>query len=262
LVLLFALSILFWLPTQTATAAPNRVKSEPFTATTGLETFSSYRLNFTGEVDGTKDGRPSAGTATGFLEATKYPEAQHLRLDTAGDAFSTVAPLGRIEAYDVNGTFYVQNPQTGSWMMIPAFLVNAMLPEGIPSPQESIELPLTAVPQPGTELVNGLVTRRFTFDVTDLAPEHQAKYDQVEGAIWVAVEGNYIVRYEATISGQFTDIAAEAEAKSGQFGHLLGGDLALLDEGTITMQYDLVDVDRDFSIGLPEGVGGFGLGWF
>ena len=119
-----------------------------------------------------------------------------------------------------------------------------------------------AVPQPGTEVVNGLVTRRYTFDATDLAAEHQANYDQVEGTIWVAVEGNYIVRYEATISGQFTDIAAEAEAKSGQFGHLLGGDLTLLDEGTITMRYDLVDVDRDVTIGLPEGVGGFGFGWF
>jgi hypothetical protein len=262
LMLLFALSLLLWLPTRTATAAPNQIKSEPFTATTGLETFSSYRLNFSGEVDGTKDGRPSGGTLTGLLESTNKPRAQHLRLDTTGDTFSTVAPLGKIEVYDVNGTFYVQNPQTGSWLTIPAFLVNAMLPEGIPSPEESIELPLTAAPQPGTEVVNGLVTRRYTFDAADLAAEHQAKYDDVRGIIWVAVDGNYIVRYEATVRGQFTDIAAEAEEKSGAFGHLLGDDLTLIDEGTITMRYDLVDIDRDFTIGLPEGVGGFGLGWF
>jgi hypothetical protein len=262
LTLLFALSLLLWLPVQTVSAAPDQIKPEPFTATTGLETFSSYRLNFSGEVEGIKDGRPSAGTLTGFVEATKNPKAQHLRIDTTGDTFSTVAPLGRIEAYDINGTFYVQNPQTGSWLTIPAFLVNAMLPEGIPSPEESIELPLTAVPQPGTEVVNGLVTRRFTFDAADLAAEHQAKYDQVEGTIWVAVDGNYVVRYEATVSGQFTDIGTEAEAKSGQFGHLLGGDLALLDEGTVTMRYELSDIDSNFLIELPAGVGGFGLGWF
>jgi hypothetical protein len=260
--LLFALSIFIGLTAQPqiATAASNQVKREPFTATTGLERFSSYRLNFSGEVDGIKDGQPSTGSLAGFLEVTKNPKAQHLRLDTAGDTFSTVAPLGRIEAYDVNGTYYVQNPQTGSWLTIPAFLVNAMLPQGIPSPEESIELPLTAVPQPGTELVNGLVTRRFTFDAADLAAEHQAKYDDVQGTVWVAVDGNYVVRYEATVRGQFTDIAAESEAKSGVFSDLLGGDMRLLDEGTITMRYDLVDVDRAFTIGLPEGVGGFG--WF
>jgi hypothetical protein len=263
-ILMLSLSVFLLLSAQTPTvrAAPNSAKPESFTATTGLEQFSSYRLNFTGEVDGTKDGKPSSGSLAGFLDVTNYPKAQHLRIDTTGDTFSTVAPLGKIEVYDINGTFYIQNPQSGSWITVPAFLVNVMLPDGVPSPEESIELPATAVPQPGTELVNGLVTQRYTFSSDDLAAEHQAKYDQVEGTIWVAVDGNYIVRYEATISGQFTDIAAEAEAKSGQFGNLLGGDLALLDEGTVTVRYELSDVDGNLVIEQPAGVGGFGFGWF
>ena len=103
----------------TGEVQPAAAKSEPFTATTGLERFSSYRMNLSGEFDGTKDGQPSSGSFSGFFEATKNPKAQHLRVDMDGDTLSTFAPLGRIEVYDVNNIYYVQNPQDGSWLTIP-----------------------------------------------------------------------------------------------------------------------------------------------
>ena len=136
-----------------------------------------------------------------------------------------------------------------------------MLPGGVPTPEESIEVPVSAVLQPGTEMINGVVTQRYAFGPDDLADELEAKYDHVEGTIWVAVEGDYIAEYEATVSGQFADVVVEAEAKSGQFGNLLGGDLSLIDEGTITMRYELLDANDSFTIAPPAGVGGFNFGF-
>ena len=234
------------------------VEAKPFTATTGLETFSSYRMNLGAEFDGFKDGQPSSGSLDGFLDVVKEPKAQHLRVDVQGDTFADIAPLGTIEAFDVNSVYYAQNPQNGSWLTVPAFLVNTMLPDGVPSPEETIQLPATAVRQPGTEMINGVITQQYTFTADNMAVEYQA--NEIEGTIWVAVVNNTVVKYQATISGQFADAAAEAEEKGEQITDFLGGgNLSFIDEGTITMGYELTDVNETLSITLPDGVGGFNL---
>jgi hypothetical protein len=246
-------------PTGPPTQA-TRTTSKPFTATLGLDTFSAYRLNLSGEFDGTRDGKPSSGTVTGFLDVTKQPTARHLRLEMEGETFSDVAPRGRMEAFELNNSYFIQNPRSGSWMTVPGFMVNLVLPDGVPAPEDEIDLPLTAELQPGQEIVNGLVTRRYTFGQTDLAQEVRTKYDHVEGKIWVAVDGNYVVRYEATVTGKSDHLKSTSQ----KFGRLIGGDLTLPDEGTVTIRYELSDIDGDVSIELPPGVGsrssGFSLG--
>jgi hypothetical protein len=243
-------------PTGSPTQA-TRAASRPFTATLGLDTFSAYRLNLSGEFDGTRDGQPSSGTVTGFLDVTKQPAARHLSLVMEGETFSDVAPLGTMEAFEINNSYFIQNPRSGAWMTVPGFLVNIMLPDGVPAPEDEIDLPLTAVPQPGREIVNGLVTRRYTFGPTDLAQEVRAKYDHVEGEIWVAVDGNYVVRYEASVTGQSDHLKSGSQ----KFGRLIGGDLTLPDEGTMTIRYELSDIDGDVRIALPQGVGGGNSGF-
>lgn len=235
-------------PTPAPTDEPaltTTAQSIPFTATTGLKSFASYRMQFATEFEGTRQSQPTSGSLSGTLEATKKPEAQHWRVDMEGDAFSALAGLGTMELYDVNNTFYIQNPQDGSWLGVPAMLVDSMLPDGMYTPEESIDLPERAVLQPGQETINGLATQRHTFGPEDLAGD-SSNYDQVEGTIWVAVDGNYVVKYEATISGQHKNLAA--------------GGMELLDEGTITMMYEVSDVNSSFTIDPPEGARNIDLG--
>ena len=234
-------------PTQTT-----RPAAKPFTATLGLDNLSAYRMNLSGEFDGTRDGQPSSGTVTGFLDVIKQPAARHLSLAMAGETFSDVAPLGKMEAFEINNSYFIQNPRSGSWLTVPGFLVNIMLPDGVPAPEDEIDLPVTAVPQPGREIVNGLVTRRYTFGPTDLAQEVMAKYDHVDGTIWVAVDGNYVVRYEARVTGQSDHLQRDSQ----KFGRLIGGNLTLPDEGTVTIRYELSDINGDVTVELPQGVGG------
>jgi hypothetical protein len=226
---------------RTVTANP---ASRPFTATVGFDTFSAYRLDFSSEFEGTRQGQPTSGDLSGFLEVTRNPAAQHLRVEMKGDTFKTLAPLGVLEIIDVGGTFYVKSPQDGQWLGIPAFFVRTMLPGGMYSPEENIDLPATAVPQPGAELVNGVLTRRFTFGLADLGGQ-AANYEEVEGTIWVAVDGNYVVKYEATLTGQHSNLTA--------------GNITLLDEGTISMRYDLSEVNGDLVVTPPAGVVSFDL---
>ena len=219
--------------------------SEPFTATIGLDSFSAYRVDVSSAFTGTLKGEPTSGDIVGLLEATENPEARHLRVEMNGETLKSLSPLGVIEIYDIGDTFYLQNPAGGGWLSLPAALADAMLPAEMYNPEDSIELPATATPQPGTEMINGVVTRRYTFGPDDL-PGGSANYDEVEGTIWVAVEGNYVVRFDASLTGRHDNLAVDGTT--------------LLDEGTITMRYDLSEVNSDLSIEPPPGAGGFDLG--
>ena len=79
------------------TNEPSQVTStetEPFTATIGLDRFSSYRMNFSGEFDGIRQGQPASGSLEGFLDVTKNPKAQHLWIEVDGKSLNSLAPLG------------------------------------------------------------------------------------------------------------------------------------------------------------------------
>lgn len=219
-------------------------ESKPFTATTGLSEFPSYRLNFTSDFEGTRQSKPTSGSLAGFLEATKSPEAQHLRVEMEGDTFRALVPLSNIEIYDINGTFYLKNPQDGKWIGVPAFLVDSMLPTDMYNPEDSIELPATAVPHADTETINGILAKRYTFGPEDMAGD-SSNYEEVDGTIWVAIDGDYVVRYEAMFKGQFDNLVVE--------------DMALLDEGTITMMYELSEIDGGLTLAPPEGATSFDL---
>ena len=213
-----------------------------FTANLGLATFSAYRLNVSAVFSGTRLGQPAAGTLKGLFEATRNPEARHWRIEMAGDIVQEFATLGEtVELYDINGFIYMQNPQDGSWLGMPGFVVKGLIPQEIYTPEAHIRLPATAELLPGEEVINGAATRRYAFGPEDIVVEG-ATYDHIEGTIWVALQGNYIVRYEATVSSQQEKLTA--------------GGIELLDSGVVTMVYEVSDVNGVFTISPPAGATG------
>ncbi len=220
----------------------------PFTATTGLDTFSAYRMNFLTDFDGSRKGQATQGTMDGVLEITRKPQAKHWQMNMSGDTFGELSALGSMELYDFGQMMYIQNPLDATWLGVPAELVKTMLPVPIDDmyrPEESIDLPATAVLQPGEEVVNGVVTQRYTFGPDDLA-DTDSRYETVDGTIWVAVEGNYVVKYESTVTGEFDNLSA--------------GGMDLMDKGTIVMSYEISDVNGNFSIQPPADAQGLDLG--
>jgi hypothetical protein len=215
----------------------------PFTATTGLDSFPAYRMDFAVNFDGTREGRPISGDMAGTLEATNDPDAQHLQATLKGYTASQFGLPGTVELYQINDAVYFQNPQDGAWIGVPGRLVSRYLPDGIPTPEDYVELPVTAVRQPGRRTVDGVVTQRYTFGREDLVDGRN--YKDAEGTIWVAVDGDYVVRYEATFSGRHENLAA--------------GGVQLMDNGAISVVYELSDVDDDLIIEAPKGARGLGL---
>lgn len=233
---------------QETVKAASSAAALPFTATTGLDTFSAYRMNFLADFDGSRQGQATQGTMGGLLEITREPQAKHWQMSMTGDTFGELAALGSMELYDFGAMMYIQNPLDATWLGVPAELVKTMLPVPIDDmyrPEENIDLPATAVLQPGEEIVNGMVTQRYTFGPADLA-DTDNHYEAVEGTIWVAVDGNYVVKYESTITGEFDNLSA--------------GGMDLMDKGTIVMSYEVLDVNGDFSIQPPAGAQGLDLG--
>jgi len=220
-------------------AEPVDIEAVEFTATTGLDQFSAYRMNFEADFDGTRQNQPTAGTLGGLFEATKNPQATHWQINMDGNTFNELAILGgTMELYDLGSTIYIQNPQGGGFIGVPAMFIESMLPGEMYNPEDSIELPATAVPQPGKETINGVATQRYTFGKDDMA-KNRSELESVDGTIWVAVDGNYVVKYEATVSGTFSGLSA--------------GGMDVLDKGTIAMSYKVTDVNEDFSIDAPAG---------
>jgi hypothetical protein len=226
------------------TTSPESSEAVPFTATPGLERLRSYRMNFEADFDGSQQGQPASGTISGLFEVTKAPSAQHWLINTSGETLRQLVPMSSVELYDIENTMHFQNPQNGAWMSLPKFLVEGMLPEGLSNPEDSIELPQTAVLQPGQEIVNGVTTRRYTFGPDDVAVDG-ASFESVDGTIWVAVDGDFIVKYKADVTGQFEDFAV--------------GGMRFLDEGTLTMMYELNDINGEFTIEAPVQSSGFSL---
>ena len=218
-------------------------KVVPFTATTGLDEFSSYRMDYVVSFDGTRQLQPTSGSAQGTLEATNDPDAQHLQATLKGNTFSQLGLPATAEVYLVNDTIYFEDPRNGAWVGVPERMVGRFLPDGIPSPEDYIELPVTAVRQPGWRTVNGVLTQRYTFGLEDMANGHN--YQDAEGTIWVAGRGDYVVRYEATLSGRHENLAA--------------GGVELMDNGTISVIYELSNMDDDFAINAPQGARVLGL---
>jgi hypothetical protein len=215
----------------------------PFTATTGLDRLPVYHMDFTVKFDGTREGRPTSGDMAGTLEATNDPDAQHLKATLKGPTASQFGLPETVELYQVNDAVYFKNPQDGAWIGVPGRMVSRYLPDGIPTPEDYVELPVTAVRQPGRRTVNGVVTQRYTFGRDDLADGRN--YTDAEGTIWVAVDGNYVVRYEATFSGRHEKLAV--------------GGVQLMDNGTISVVYELSHVADDLVIKAPQGARGLGL---
>ncbi len=232
-------------PTATGKATPKATSDQPakdgseFTGTVGLENFDSYRLKFNLEFDGLNGSKPAKGQVEGSLEATTDPPAKHLAMQMDG---ATVAELAgqtnAIEFYEVNGATYIKNPLDGSWISFPSRTDNP-LTKGFFAPEDIISLPKTAQRSGEPETVNGVSAYRYSFTEKELA-ETKYTYSGLNGKVWVAVEGDYVVKYEA---------AGQAKASPTD-------DDKMFETASVKIAYDLLETNSNLTIAPPQQDGG------
>ncbi len=188
----------------------------------GLAQLASYTETLTVSFAGTADGQSQTWSRSYRLQHTAQPSASLVTVEVTGD---TSPPDPRFVA-EAAGTAYqgdVDGTCSGRSVDPADSIVARYAPAGL--------LPgLMGAEEAGAELANGVTANHYTFD-------ERAMLDtgaDSTGEIWVAIDGGYVVRF-----------LLKTTADAAYFG----GGLA----GTITWDYQLIDVNAVSAVALPEG---------
>ncbi|MCB0213058.1 MAG: hypothetical protein KDJ52_27190 [Anaerolineae bacterium] len=222
--------------TEIVESASTESKEISLADTSGLENLSSYSISFVMSFDGQSGGQPSKGTVNILLEATKEPEATHLTMNMEGTTVDDLGGMNNMEIYNMGDTVYMySDAMGGQWISMPGGDSDAFS-AGFFSPDQNLEVPKSADCSSSTETINGIEAKFCTFDAADLEGVDDATYDSAEGKVWLAEDGNYVVKYEVAMKG-FKPGTNDMEG--------------LFDFGDVNMTYELLAVDTDVTIELP-----------
>ncbi|MCB0165929.1 MAG: hypothetical protein KDI79_16975 [Anaerolineae bacterium] len=203
--------------------------------TPGLDSLSSYRISFVMKFDGQSGGQPAQGTINILLEASQEPAAKHMAMDVEGSTMDQMGGVNHMDIYDMGDTVYMYNDAMGGqWISMPGG--DDTFNQGFFAPDENLEVPDTAECTSGTETINGIEAKLCTFDAMDLEDLSDATYDKVDGKIWLAEDGGYVVKYEVAMEG-YKPTDADQQG--------------LFEFGDVTLTYEILEVDADVSIELP-----------
>lgn len=216
--------------------ADTGAKSGKFTGVTGLEQMSAYRVKFVMDFDGTSGDKPAKGHIGMTLEQTKTPPARHLAMSMEGTTMAEMGGSNGIELYQVEDKVYMKNTAMGEqWMSFSGDQAESF-EQGFFAPDKQLELPKTAQCAEQPETINGLAATHCTFNEKDVVDE-KVTYESLQGDVWVAAEGNYIIKFTLKADGY--------RPKEKQEGDLF-------DFGTVGFEYEVSDVNGDFTITVPE----------
>ena len=225
-------------PTETPEPAGEPAEELDLQALAMPTDLTSYRMQMLMRVNGMEAGEEVSMVLDMSMEFTSEPPAQHALISMEG--VEDAEAFGNIEMYIVEDTMYMRLGE--DWMSMPA--------EGDPlseigafSSDEILE---------DTE-VNDIQVQHWTFDKQDLEGcatalqlEDLGELSEARGDLYIAAEENYLVRMELVLEG--SNLASALEE---------GG---TLDQARIEILMDLSDINKPFTIELPEEATGSGSG--
>lgn len=237
-------------PTATPVPATEEAAGEPeptmsAAELSALQKLASFRTMLSFASEGTDaDGKPVKDTTEMITEYVKEPPARRLTMTiTDSDAENPEQPQ-TIEMVEKDGTVYMKADD--QWISIGA----ESSPFSDPDMRFLMDSGLLFDDLQGLERVrpdekvNGIDSRHFKFSDTALAGWLALSADsnaEVDGDVWIAKDGGYLTRY--VLAMQVTDGSGGALAPN-------------LANGTVTMSYELNDVNKPITIELPEDIAG------
>lgn len=204
-----------------------------------LDQLKSFRSKTVFSYEGVDDqGNPDSTSAEVNSEYVRDPLARHLVMTITSSDDEDQRPQ-TIEIYESEGKVYMKADDR--WLSISS----DQSPFGDPDIQFLVNTgSIFSNPQDfkrvrPDEKVNGIDSRRYEFDEKAIAKYLDAASDQdvdLKGQVWIAKDGGFVTRYEFTM-----------DVKQGGAG-MLAPSLA---QGTVTMQFELSDVNEDITVELP-----------
>jgi hypothetical protein len=202
-----------------------------------LQEFNSYRSRIMMSFDGTDtNGQPVNGNIEILIEQIREPRAMHMSMTAEGSTMDDMGGVDSFEFYEVDGTMYMQNPEDGSWLSFPSMEEEDTFSQGFFSPDDMIDLPKTARRSTLPENINNISTWRYTFNEKDIT-EGDMTLEKASGTLWMARDGGYPVKliFEGTSTASTNPVGED-----------------LFAAGNFRMEYELLEVNTDFTITPPE----------
>jgi len=188
--------------------------------TGGLQSLDSYRSHFKMTVEGTAEGETEGGFYEMDIEHVREPFAQRIVIQGEHGA-------GSFEVVHIGDMQYVVFEE-GQCMSTSAGEDEAIDME-IFEPEDVIGGLEDARRVRPDESVNGVLCQHYVFDESAMT---WGGFARAEGEVWVAVEGEYVVKY-----------VLQAEGKDPVTGN----------EGQIEWEYEIRDVNAPIVIEPPSG---------
>jgi hypothetical protein len=198
-----------------------------------VQNLSSYRVGFRFDWKGTKAGQPVEGYIDMRSAFVREPAAREMQFEAMGMDQASAQSPSKISFIQVGNTAWMYESQSDSWMQLPAgessFAEGFFKPEdlmagfGVNKGQRSL-LP---------EEVNGVSCYKYTFTEKDFTASTGEAVTNASGEAYIAVDGGYVVKM--TINGDVS------YTKSDQ----------MFDEGTISLTFDLSDINQPITIEPP-----------
>jgi hypothetical protein len=196
----------------------------------------SYRGDFTMTFNGISGGEDVSGSMVMHIDYTSDPPAQYLNMKIEGfELDPDLAGMPEFEFYIMGDKAYMNLGDELGWMSFTND-PDESISDSFMSYQDFVDLPDEAKRKPLPESVNGVMAWHYVIDENDF-PEDLAEYEMISADAWIAVDGGYLVKMDVTMSGTF-----DPE----EFGD------QLIDEGTMHIVFDMLDVNADFTIELPD----------
>jgi len=214
--------------TTTESAQP---ESAPLDATTSTGQLDSFRMNtfleFTGATGQSTGDETTSQRQEYMLEVTRNPTARH--------QITTIKSEGAIET-DVQSEYFMIDDVTytstlGNWIAQAGLIGQSQFI----SPEQMVPVPDTATCDPEPEEVNGISAIHCIFTEQDNVA-HSLDAATIQGDIWIAQEGNYVVKYN--LEAQNVNLKGKFNQGFSQFE-------------TYGIGYELSDINADISITLP-----------
>jgi hypothetical protein len=220
-------------PKETATSAPTPAENDLTlsTLTEGLAMLKSYKSTFVVKFVG-KDGQGQPVNESWEMreEFIQEPRAQRIAFTSIGLSEEQAAQSGAFEMITIGDTSYmVMQDNDGKRSCI------SMSSDEATQPEQGLFSPATLGGVSGakyvkTDTVNGIKAKHYAWEEGGLVG---LGFTSAKGDVWVAVDGDYVVKY-----------TAEATGKDMLFG-------STAEEGTITVEYNLTEVNGSFQIEPP-----------
>jgi hypothetical protein len=222
---------------EAATSAPGGVEQDltVSSVTEGLASLQSYKNTMTVQFSGTDDqGQPVNGTWQTEEDYTQEPQAQRVAITASGFSTDTLQN-GSFEMITIGDTTYLltQDQSGEPSCMSTSSSEQSNFQQGLFSPD--ILGGISDAKYVNTETVNGVKAKHYAWSEGN---QILLGFSSSKGDVWKAVDGDYVVKYVAQASGK---------------GALFG---STQEEGTITVDYELTDVNGSFTIEAPDSCAG------